>query len=160
MTEPNVHVPARATIDGDPPLADQRRRAEDDRDIGQIMGDLTNDVSTLMRQEVALARAEITQAAKKAGRGAGLFGGAGVAAHLALLFISLALWWLLAHVFDSDDPRFGWSVLVVAVVWGIVAAVMAAKGKSEFEDVEGVPRTTESIKQIPNAIKGDEEKNR
>lgn len=155
MTDPNLQVPSRPV--GAP---DQDRHPSDGRDIGQIMGDLSRDVSTLMRQEVALARAEITQTAKKAGRGAGLFGGAGVAAHMALLFATFALWWLVAHLFDSDDPWFGWSFLIVAVLWGIVAAVMAVKGKSEFEDVEGVPRTAETIKQIPNAVKGDEEKNR
>ena len=110
MTDPNLQVPSRPV--GAP---DQDRHPSDGRDIGQIMGDLSRDVSTLMRQEVALARAEITQSAKKAGRGAGLFGGAGVAAHMALLFATFALWWLVAHLFDNDDPWFGWSFLIVAV---------------------------------------------
>ena len=153
MTNPDFNAVAT-------PAPESERLATDNRDLGAIMGDLTHDFSTLMRQEVALAKAELTVTAKKAGRGAGLLGGAGVAGHMALLFGSLALWWLVAHLLDSDDPRFGWSFVIIAVLWGIAAAVLGVKGKSEFDDVEGVPRTAETIKQIPNAVKGDEEKNR
>ena len=132
----------------------------DNRNLGEIMGDLTNDFSTLMRQEVALAKAEINQSVKSAGKGAGLLGGAGVAGHMVLLFGSLALWWLIAHLLDGDAPKYGWSFLIVAVLWGIAAAVMAAKGKAELNEVQGVPQTQQTLKQIPDAVKGNEEKNR
>lgn len=156
MTDPNLHLTAAQPAPGDT----TQRLPGDERSLGEIMGDLTADFSTLMRQEVALAKAELTQSAKRAGKGAGLLGGAGVAGHMALLFGSLALWWLIARLLNWDEPRFGWSFLIVAVLWGIVAAVMAMKGRSELEEVEGAPRTAETIKQIPNAVKGDEEKNR
>ena len=54
---------------------------------------MSRDVSTLMRQEVELAKAELTQSAKRAGKGAGMYGGAGVAGWFTLLFLSVALWW-------------------------------------------------------------------
>jgi len=53
-----------------------------------------------------------------------------------------------------------WSALVVAVLWGIVAAVLAAMGKKEMAAVRGMPRTAETVKKIPNAVKGNEEENR
>lgn len=140
-------------------LPDNPRQLGDNRSMGEIMGDLSRDFSTLMRQEVALAKAEISQSAKSAGKGAGLFGGAGIAAHMTLLFLSLALWWMIAHLL-GDIPKFGWSFLIVAVLWGIAAGVMAMVGKKELEDVNGVPQTQQTIQQIPDALKGNEEKNR
>lgn len=67
----------------------------DDRSIGQIVGDLGQDLSTLMRQEVALAQAEASQTAKRYGAGAGMFAGAAVGALMVATFLSLALWWVI-----------------------------------------------------------------
>lgn len=138
----------------------ERQMIGDDRSIGDLMGDITRDLSTLMRQEVTLAKAEVTQSAKHAGKGAGMLGGAGVAGHFTLLFLSLALWWGLAHLLRSEDPMFGWSAVIVAVIWAIVAGALAAAGKSAMKRVEGVPQTTETVGQIPNALKGEEAQNR
>ncbi|MDO5499592.1 MAG: phage holin family protein [Propionibacteriaceae bacterium] len=137
-----------------------RQLAGDDRSVGEIFSDLTADVSTLMRQEVALAKAEVRQSAQNAGKGAGLLGGAGVAAHMMLLFLSLGLWWAIAHLIDSTEPRFGWSFVIVGVIWAVIAAILAGAGKSSLNKVEGAPRTAETVGQIPNALKGEEAKNR
>jgi Putative Actinobacterial Holin-X, holin superfamily III len=120
--------------------------------VGEIFSDISRDFSTLMRQEVALAKAELTQSASKAGKGAGLLGGAGVAGHFVLLFLSIALWWGLGNEIGR-----GWSALVVAVLWAVVAAVLAAMGRKEMKQVKGVPQTTETAKEIPNALKGNED---
>jgi hypothetical protein len=69
---------------------------------------------------VELAKAEIRESAKRAGRGAGLLGGAGVAGMLGLLFLSIALWWGLGYLIGN-----AWSAVVVAVLWGIVALALA-----------------------------------
>ncbi|MET0844068.1 MAG: phage holin family protein, partial [Mycetocola sp.] len=61
--------------------------------LGQLLGEVSKDISTLFRQEVELAKAELSESAKKAGKGAGMFGGAGVAGLMALVFLSVALWW-------------------------------------------------------------------
>ena len=123
--------------------------------LGAILGEISQDVSTLMRQEVALAKAEIAQSAKQAGKGAGMLSGAAVAGYLAILFLSIALWWALGAVINR-----GWSALVVALIWGLVAAVLASRGRTELKRVNGAPRTAETVKKIPEALKGHEEANR
>jgi len=120
--------------------------------VGEIFADISRDFSLLMRQEVALAKAEVTQSASQAGKGAGMLGGAGVAGHFVLLFLSIALWWGLGNEIGR-----GWSALVVAVLWAIVAAVLAAMGRKEIKQVRGVPQTTATAKEIPNALKGNED---
>ena len=135
-------------------VAPQTTTGRDDRSVGELVSEVSRDLSTLIRQEIELAKAEATQSAKRAGKGAGMFGGAGVAGHMVLLFLSLALWWALGSVMGG-----GWSALVVAVVWAVIAAALAARGRSEIKAVEGLPRTADSVKKIPDALRGHEEKN-
>ncbi|MEV0891615.1 phage holin family protein [Promicromonospora sp. MEB111] len=122
--------------------------------LGHLVGEISRDLSTLVRQEIELAKAEAAQSARRAGKGAGLFGGAGVAGHMVLLFVSLALWWALGTLMGG-----GWSALVVAAVWAVVAAVLAARGRSELRAIDGLSQTAESVKKIPDALRGHEEKN-
>jgi hypothetical protein len=121
--------------------------------IGGLVSDISADLSTLMRQEVALAKAEVQQSAKQAGKGAGMLAGAGVAGHFVLWFLSITLWMALAYLLDD----LAWSALIVAVIWGIVAAVLAVVGRNQLKNVEGVPRTTETAKRVPDALKGNED---
>ena len=152
-------APRAVVTDGLP--QDGSRLPEDDRSIGQILSDLSQDLSTLMRQETALARAEIQQTVKRGSKGAGMLGGAGVAASMALLFVSLAVWWALGWGIGSPArPDLGWSGLIVALAGAVVAAILAAVGKSEMTKAPGVHETKETLTQIPDALKGDEEKNR
>ncbi len=126
-----------------------------ERSLGDLVGSITADLSTLMQQEVALAKAEATQSAKRAGKGAGMLGGAGLAGYFTVLFLSIALWWALGvHI------GHGWAALIVAVLWGIVAAVLAARGRKELAEVRGLDRTTETLGKIPNALQGNERQNR
>ena len=64
-----------------------------DRSLGDLISEVTTDLSTLMRQELELAKAELQQTATRAGKGAGMLGGAAVAGYFVLLFVSIALWW-------------------------------------------------------------------
>ena len=121
--------------------------------LGDLFAEVSRDVSTLMRQEVELAKAELTQSAKRAGKGAGMYGGAGVAGWFTLLFLSVALWWALGALLDN----LGWSAVIVAIIWGIVAAVLYSMGKREFDRVQGAPRTVDSLKKIPETLKRNEE---
>lgn len=140
------------------PPAEQIHGAHDTYDkgevdsVGALIADVSADLSTLMQQEVALAKAELKQSATKAGAGAGLLGGAGVAAHFVLLFLSIALWWAL-----GDLMGLGWSAVVVALIWAAIAAVLAVLGRKRLKDVEGMPRTVETAKQVPDALKGNED---
>jgi len=138
-----------------PPPAEPRSTA-DGRSVGELFGEVAEDLSTLMRQEVALAKAEVQESAKRAGKGAGLLGGAAWAANFAFLFVSLALWWALGAMIGEGDevPALGWSALIVCAIWALVALVMGLMGKKSLESVEGVPRTAETVQKIPNAMKG------
>lgn len=138
----------------------QRFQAED-RSLGEIAGDILDNAATLAKQEVALAKAEATQSAKRAGKGAGLLTGAGVAGLLALIALTLMLWWVIAiWIGDHANPALGWSGLIVTLLWGVVAGVLAMLGKSELERIKGLPKTTDTVSKIPNAVTGNEEKNR
>lgn len=116
--------------------------------LGDLLGEVTRDMSTLMRQEVELAKVELKQSATRAGKGSGMLAGAGVAGHFVLLFLSLALWWALGNLIGL-----GWSGVVVAVIWGIVAAVLAAKGRKELNAIKGMPQTAETLQEIPPTLK-------
>jgi hypothetical protein len=147
---------ATGTHVGGPPPADLPTPSEQqaaNTSLGDLVAEVSRDFSTLMRQEVELAKAEATQSAKRAGKGAGMFGGAGVAGWFTLLFLSTALWWGLGDLIDS----LGWSAVIVAVIWGIVAAVLYFAGKKEFDRVQGMPRTADSLKKIPDTLKRNEE---
>jgi hypothetical protein len=125
------------------------------RSLGELIGEISSDLSTLVQQEIALAKAEATQSAKRAGKGAGMFGGAGLAGYFVLLFLSVALWWAV-----GDGIGYGWSALIVAVIWAIIGLVLYARGRKELERVRGLDRTAETLGKIPNAVKGNEEMNR
>ena len=129
--------------------------AEDGRSIGEVMGDLTRNVSTLMQQELALAKAELRQSGARAGKGIGLYAGAAVAGVLFLVFLSVSAWWGLGQFIGNE-----WSALVVAAVWVIIAVILALSGKKEMERIQGIPKTTETLGKVPNALKGQEEENR
>ncbi|MGW9415391.1 phage holin family protein [Arthrobacter cupressi] len=123
--------------------------------LGELLNDLTRDVSTLMRQEVELAKAELKESATKAGKGAGMLAGAAWAGHLAVVFLSLAVWWALGLLIGL-----GWSAVVVAVIWGIVAAVLASVGRKELKTINGMPRTAETVREIPPTFKPNTEETR
>ena len=117
--------------------------------VGELLGNVSRDLSTLMRQEMALARAELKQEATKTGKAAGAYTGAGIAGWFVLLFLSVALWAGLSHVMDS-----GWAGLVVAVVWAVIAAVLYATGRSKMREVRAPERTVDTLSSVPDALKG------
>jgi hypothetical protein len=138
---------------GSSPQVDGRATSADSRpSIGELLADVSQDMTTLLRQEVELAKAEIKQSATRAGKGAGMFAGAGVAGHMVLLFASVAAWWGI-----DDSIGHGWSALVVAGIWLVIGAILAVVGRSELKAINGVPQTADTVKKIPNAVKGNEE---
>jgi len=120
--------------------------------VGELLSEVSRDISTLMRQEVDLAKAELKESASRAGKGAGLFGGAGMAGVLALVFLSVALWWGLGYLMGN-----AWSAVVVAIIWGVVALILALVGKREIESISGMPNTVDTLKEIPETLKRNEE---
>jgi hypothetical protein len=137
------------------PTSGSPARLVPERSIGELMGDVTRDLSTLLRQEVELAKAEARESGTRAGKGIGLLAGAAVGGYLTILFGSIALWWGLGLLIGNV-----WSAVVVAVLWAIVAAVLMQSGRSELKRIKGLPMTAETVSKIPNAVKGNEEENR
>jgi hypothetical protein len=117
--------------------------------IGELIGEISDDLSKLFRQEVELAKAELKQEAAKAGKAAGMLGGAGFAGYLAVLLLSFAVVFGLANVMDH-----GWAFLIVAVVWGIIAAGLFVTGRKKAKDVSPMPsRTVDTLKEDAKWLK-------
>ncbi|RDV45877.1 phage holin family protein [Leifsonia sp. ku-ls] len=132
-------------------MTDQPSPAEEraaNSSLGELLGEVSRDLSTLIRQEMELAKAEIRQTATRAGKGAGLLGGAGYAGLMAVFFLSVALWWALGYLVGN-----AWSAVIVAVIWAIVALVLYLVGRNQLKTVKGAPQTVETVKEIPPTLK-------
>jgi hypothetical protein len=164
----NYVPPAPDYSDAAGPMTDEGHPDVEGTSVGSLISEVTRDMSTLMRQELELAKAELkveaTKAgnevkaqASKAGKGAGMLGGAGYAGHMVALFLSIALWWALSHPVGHS-----WSALIVAVLWAIIAAVLFSMGRKQLKQVDfsGLKqvnpkpeRTVETLQQVPGALK-------
>lgn len=121
-----------------------------DEPIGELVSNIGRDLSTLLRQELELAKAELKQEATKTGKAAGMFGGAGFSGYMVLLFLSIALWWGLANVMDQ-----GWAAFIVAAVWAVIATVLYLTGRKNMRAVHPKPeRTVDTVREVPDALKG------
>ncbi|MEV8220289.1 phage holin family protein [Microbacterium sp. NPDC077391] len=133
----------------DPTPSEQRAASAS---LGELLGEVSRDISTLMRQEVALAKAELKESAAKSAKGAGLMGAAGYGALMAVFFLSMALWWALGTLIGG-----GWSGVIVAIIWALIALVLFLVGRGQLQEVEGAPQTVETLKEIPDTLKRNEE---
>ncbi len=118
--------------------------ADTDRPMGELMRELSAQTSTLVHQELELAKLELTEKGKQAGIGAGMFGGAGVVGLYAAGALTACLVLALATAVT------GWlAALIVAVVYGAVAGALALMGKAKVKQaVPPVPeQATESVKE-------------
>jgi MFS family permease len=128
-------------------MADNESRSGrgDDRPVAELIKDLSDQTTTLIRKEMELARAELTEKGKRAGLGAGMFGGAGVLGLYAFGALTAALIAVLATALDHV-----WlAALIVAAVYAAVAGVLALTGKKQVEQaVPPVPeQAAESVKE-------------
>jgi uncharacterized membrane protein YqjE len=113
------------------------------RSVGEIVGDITQDLTTLVRQEIDLATSEMKQEVAKVGKGVGMFGGAGAFGYLALIFLGLTLTWLLDNWMPLEL-----AALVVTLVWAAVAGALALKGRQQIKDADpALPVTQQSLKE-------------
>jgi hypothetical protein len=120
-----------------------------DGSLGELVSHLTTDLSKLTRQELALAKAEMQAEAKKAGKGAGMLGGAAFAGWMLALFVSLTAMWALA-----DVMHIAWAALIVAAVWAVVGAILLALGRKEMREVSPKPdQTVDSLKEDAKWLK-------
>lgn len=136
-----------------PGMPEQETRKHDDVSevsVGELIGDVSRDLSTLMRQELELAKAELKQEAKKTGKAAGMLGGAGFAGYMLVLFLSIALWWGLANVMDE-----GLAALIVAVLWALIGAALYLLGRRQLREINPTPeRTIDTLREVPDALTG------
>ena len=112
--------------------------------VGELVKEVTQDLTKLFNQELALAKAEVAIEAKKAGKTAGEFGAAGLAGYFAVLFASLTLMFALAAWWDS----FTWAALAVTVLWAIVGAVLFSRARKQAKQINPKPeRTIQTLKE-------------
>lgn len=111
--------------------------ATDDRSLGELFGDVTRDMGTLVRQEIELAKVEIKEEVSRAGRAGGMLGGTAIAALMALLLLSFAAAWGLSELVPE-----GVAFLIVGLAYAAVAAVLYTKGRAELQNVNPVPEQT------------------
>jgi hypothetical protein len=115
-----------------------------ERPLGELLRMLSQETTTLVKQELDLAKAEVQQKGKQAGVGAGFLGGAGVAALLALGALTACIILALANVMPD------WlAALIVAALWGAVAAFLGLRGRDKVKDAAPpVPeQTAETLKE-------------
>jgi uncharacterized membrane protein YqjE len=110
---------------------------QEQQGIGELISTITSDLSRLFQQEVELAKAEMKVEAKKAGKAGAMFGAAGLAGLMVIILISFAI----VYALDAIMPQ-GWAALIVAVVWGIIGAVLYLRGRKEMATVDPVPHQT------------------
>ena len=108
-----------------------------EKSLGELFTDLSNDMSQLVRDEIELVKVEVKAEVSKAGKGGGLVGAGAFAAYMAVVLLSFAAAWGLA----ARLPE-GVAFLIVGVVWAVVAAVLALKGRQELKNVDPVPQAT------------------
>jgi hypothetical protein len=109
-----------------------------ERGVGELVREVTQDLTKLLNQELALAKAEVTIEAKKAGKAAGEFGAAGLAGYFTLLFASLTLMFALASWWDS----YVWAALFVTVLWAIAGAVLYSRARTHSKQINPKPEKT------------------
>jgi uncharacterized membrane protein YqjE len=117
--------------------------------VGELVRDVTQDFSTLVRKEVDLAKAELREEGRTAGKVAGMYAGAAIASLLILLFLSYAVWWGLSNLMDQ-----GWAALIVAGIWAVIGGILFARARRQMRQVRPLPRTTQTAREIPNAVRG------
>ena len=123
--------------------ADNGQRQED-QPLPELMKTLANQTTSLVRQEIDLAKAEFSEKGKKAGQGAGMFGGAGVIGFLALAALTAAAILGLATALPD------WlAALIVGLVYAGVAGVLALQGRNKVQEA-GPPipeQTVDTVKE-------------
>jgi uncharacterized membrane protein YqjE len=115
-----------------------------EQSVGDLLKQLSQETSTLVRQEMALARAELTEKGKRAGVGAGMLGGASVAALLTLGTLTACIILVLSEWMDA------WlAALILTVVWAVIAGVLALQGRNKVQEASPpVPeQTVETLKE-------------
>jgi len=113
-----------------------------EKSLGELVATATKDLSLLVSQEVALAKAELKKEVAHAGKGAGMLGGAGVTGLFALIFLSIAA----AYAISWFGIGLGWGFFIVGMVYLLLAAVLGLLGKKQLSKVGPPEKTIATVK--------------
>ena len=113
-----------------------------DASLGDLFTELTDDLSTLFRKEIELAKTEAREEVGQAGKAAAMFGGAAGAVWLALLLLSLALAWLLDQGINT-----ALAFAIVGILWAIAGFILLRSGRSKLARLRVLPQTKATIKE-------------
>ena len=118
-------------------------RANDDRSIGDLIGEVADDFQRLVRQQLELAKVELKEQAVTAGRAGAMLGAAAVAGLLVVVLASFTLAFALGAVMPL-----GWATLIVAVIWAVIGAVTYQIGRQRLRTLSVTPqKTVETLKE-------------
>ena len=110
--------------------------------LGELLAEMTSDLSTLFRKEIDLAKIEARDELKQAGKAGAMFGGTALAGWLALLLLSLALAWLLDEVM-----HIALAFAIVGALWAVAAFILQRTGRAALTRVRGLPTTRDTLKE-------------
>ena len=130
----------------------ERLPANDDPTIGKLVGDVSNDVSSLIRSEIALAKTELKFSAKAGGVGLGLFAAAAFLLVLAVIMLSVAIAYFIN--WNGEGLALQWAFSIVFLFYVLVAALLAYIGIRKMKKVRAPERAIEQGREIPKALKG------
>ncbi len=115
----------------------------EDRSLSELLSEVTTEIATLFRKEVELARVETSEQVSRAAKAGGMLGAAAVIGFLDLILFSFAAAWALSEIVPE-----GVAFLIVAVVFAVVAGVLAMAGKKRLAAVNPVPnQTVQTVKE-------------
>ncbi|GAA1443555.1 hypothetical protein GCM10009641_60550 [Mycobacterium cookii] len=123
-----------------------------DPTLGKLVMDAQRDISTLISQEIALAKSEIKVSVRHGGLGVGLFAGAAFLGLLAVIMLSVAIAYFI-H-WNGAGLDLHWAFLIVFGLYVLIAALLAFVGLKQVKQVKAPERAIEQGKQIPSALKG------
>ena len=136
------------------PLRDTDVTVPGQQSIGTLISNASEQVSTLVRGEIELAKAEVMGEVKKGAVGGGMFGAAGVIA----LYSSFFLFFALAEMLASWMHR-GWAFLIVFLIMIALAGLLAFLGFKKVKKIKAPEKTIESVNELKNLKPGEAQKN-
>lgn len=138
----HLHVQTGDTVR---PVSDTEPK-EPGTSLADLMGRLGEDVSSLVTTQLQIAKVELKQEATQGAKSAGLLGGGAFAGYISVLLLSFALAWGLNDAFENPWAGF----LIVGIIWGIAAAVLASTGKKKLDEVKAPEATAAELQADKN----------
>ena len=121
----------------------------DDPTIGKLVADASRDLSSLVRNEIALAKSELKVSVKAGGTGIGLFGGAAFLGLLAIIMFSVAL----AHFVSMTGLHLAWCFLIVFGLYLLLAGLLAFVGVKKVKKVRAPERAIHQAQEAKSLLK-------